>query len=511
MKNKVAAVLPGILLFLASLILGICVYQDYGVSWDEPAQRLIGQMNYNYVVHGSDSLFTFADKDYGAAFELPLMVMEKTLHLSDDSQVYPARHIATHIFFLISVFCGYLLVLRLFGKQWIACLAFIMLAFAPRFYAHSFFNTKDIPFLSALLISLAVFEIAHRQKKLGLFFLSGISAGYFTGIRMMGIVPVTFMLLFLFTDIIVAWVRKEEWRTSLKRLSLFTLGFGVCLYAVFPFLWQHPIDGISFCLQKMAHKEYAGKNLLMGQYMPTDALPWYYLPFWISATLPPLWLLAGIGGLVFTVISFCKKPIIFMQSSHGRNLLLYAMCFSAPVTAVIVFRSVIYDEWRHLYFIYPSLVLLGAGFVNWLSEMRLRKVLIAVCSVQVVLLAWFMVGAHPFQQVYFNELVPRKKEYLRKNFEFDYWGASVKQAIEHLVATNPGKVLKIVDPGFELYIKNNVAALPPHIRSRIQLGNEENSDFLITTYRYHPQDFEYPVYYSIPVLNSSIVCIYKLR
>jgi hypothetical protein len=511
MKNKVATVLPGILLFLASLILGICVYQDYGVSWDEPAQRLIGRMNYNYVFHGNDSLFSFADKDYGAAFELPLMVMEKTFRLSDDSRVYPARHIATHIFFLFSVFCGYLLVLRLFGRQWLACLAFIMLAFAPRFYAHSFFNTKDIPFLSALLISFTIFELASRRRQLFLFLLLGISAGYFTGIRIMGIVPAAFMSFFLLADVVICIFRKQQAMVPTKRLLLFLLGFLICLYAVFPFLWQHPIDGISFCLQKMAHKEYAGKNLLMGQYIPTNALPWYYLPFWISVTIPPLWVFAGVGGIIFTAISFLKKPIYYLQSHHGRNLLLYAMCFSAPVTAVMLFHSVIYDEWRHLYFVYPSLVLLGIGCINRLSQARTLSVVMAACAIQVLFVCGFMVSAHPFQQVYFNEAVPREREYLRKNFEFDYWGASVKQALEHLLYTNPGKILKIVDPGFELYIKNNVAALPPADRARIQLGTEENSDFLITTYRYHPQDFEYPVYYSIPVLNSSIVCIYKLR
>lgn len=511
MKDKVVAILPGILLFLAALILGICVYRDYGVSWDEPAQRLIGQMNYNYVFNGNDSLFSFADKDYGAAFELPLMVMEKKLHLSDDSQVYPARHLATHIFFLISVFCAYLLVLRLFGKQWLACAAFIMLAFAPRFYAHSFFNTKDIPFLSALLISLAIFEIAYRRKHLLVFLVLGISAGYFTGIRMMGIVPAMFMMLFLLADVVMAFVYKQRAAAPLKRLLLFLLGFAICLYAVFPFLWQHPIDGVSFCLQKMAHKEYAGKNFLMGEYVPTNSLPWYYLPFWIAATVPTVWTVAGIGGILFTAISFCKSPTTYLQSHRGRNLLLYAMCFSAPVFAVMLFHSVIYDEWRHLYFVYPSLVLLGIGFMHWLSQTRFRAAVIALCAIQILLVARFMASAHPFQQVYFSEAVPRKKEYLRKNFEFDYWGASVKQALEYLLRTNPGKTLKIVDPGFELYIKNNVAALPPADRGRIQLGTEENSDFLITTYRYHPEDFEYPVYYSIPVLNSSIVGIYKLR
>ena len=37
------------LFFLSLLMIGIYIYQDYGLSWDEPTERLTGLVNLNYI------------------------------------------------------------------------------------------------------------------------------------------------------------------------------------------------------------------------------------------------------------------------------------------------------------------------------------------------------------------------------------------------------------------------------------------------------------------------------
>src|SRR5882757_3909121 len=118
------------------------------------------------------------------------------------------------------------------------------------------------------------------------------------------------------------------------------------------------------------------------------------------------------------------------QQSH--TMAYYLLCFTGPIAAVLILHSIIYDDWRHLYFVYPSFVMLALYFVNKLYDTKLRMVVLGAFGLQVLLLAFFMIKEHPFQQVYFNEFVSHDKEALRKNYELDYWGSSFKQGLEHL-------------------------------------------------------------------------------
>ena len=63
-----------------------------------------------------------------------------------------------------------MLAYRLFGSRLVALFAMLLFLLHPRLYAHSFFNTKDLPFLSMFAIAL---YLIHR----------GVSAGYGLGVR----------------------------------------------------------------------------------------------------------------------------------------------------------------------------------------------------------------------------------------------------------------------------------------------------------------------------------------
>lgn len=510
MKGHLAKYYPGILLLLISMAVGAWVYDDYGMAWDEPAQRLIGQVNYNYIFNHDPALLSFYDKEYGAAFELPLIFIEKLFHLKNLRDIYIARHLATHFFFLIGAFSFYVLTYNIFRKQWLAVLGFLMLVLMPRIYAHSFFNTKDIPFLSALIIALTLCHAAFIRRRPVLFLAAGIASGYFVGIRIMGVIPLSFMGLFLLWDAAEALIRKREQKKTVFSLLLFIAGFCCCLYAVWPFLWSHPIDNLKHCLEKLAHKEYPQGNLIIGTKNLSADKQWKYLPVWFSITVPLLWLITGLAGMVAVVVTLTMKPVRFMHDRTERSFILFLSCFAVPAVAVIAFHSAIYDEWRHLYFIYPPFVLLGLYFINK-SATKWKEITITACSVQIVLLICFMIKHHPYQYVYFNNAVPHKEEYLRKNYEFDYWGISVQQALRCLLASDHNATLKIYNPDFEPYIKNNVSILPANERDRIKLCSIDECNYFITTFRYHPEDFNYPVFYKIRVLNSTVVCIYKIR
>ena len=352
----------------------------------------------------------------------------------------------------------------------------------------------------------------NKNKPL-LFFLLGIVCGYTTSLRITGIMLFSFLLLFLLIDLLTSYANKGNIKKSISSIILFATGFCVMLYIVWPYLWHDSFTRFMEAFKRMSHFEWNGYVLLNGQYEHSQKLPWDYFPTWFLITNPEMWLLAGIAGIVWISINFFKKPLSFLKNTNDRNFLLYLMCFCAPILAAIVFHSAMYDDWRHLYFIYPSFVLMALYFINKMLQTRYKLIVGGICVLEVVLISFFMIQNHPFSQVYFNNLVSHEKEYLRKHYDMEYWGCSVIQGLNYLLETDKSKIIK-VNENLAGIVDKNITLLPNEDRKRIQISENGNvdADYLITTFRLHPYDYpSYKIDYSISVLNSTILQIYKLE
>ena len=156
-------------------IVGVAVLDDYGVSTDEANLRLrVGGAALDYVLSlGREPLASDVHRFYGVAFELPLAAVERVFGLEDSRAVYLSRHLLTHLFFLAGGFFAWLLTYRMFGSRTLALFAMLLFLLHPRMYAHSFFNTKDIPFLSAFMIALYLIHRAFRRDSAAAFALCG--------------------------------------------------------------------------------------------------------------------------------------------------------------------------------------------------------------------------------------------------------------------------------------------------------------------------------------------------
>ena len=91
MKEKLSPYLPGIILFVVTLILGLAIYKDYGMGWDEPLQRDPAVLSWNYVVHGDQTLFKTETDNHGAGFELVLLFEFDDLVIVQDSENLNAK------------------------------------------------------------------------------------------------------------------------------------------------------------------------------------------------------------------------------------------------------------------------------------------------------------------------------------------------------------------------------------------------------------------------------------
>ncbi len=500
---------PGILLLCLSIIIGLFCYKDYGISWDEPEQRAMGVVSYNYIFHHDPALKTSVDRDHGVGFELVLTALEKKLNLTDNRGIYLMRHLATHLFFLISVFFGYLLMQRLFKNQLLSCLGFLLIAFNPRLYAHSFFNTKDIPFLSVFIICLFFFHVAFGKNKAWWYALLGLACGYATSIRILGVLLIFLIGLFFVVDIFNALRAKGNVFRIIRNSFIFLAAACISLVAMWPVLWESPLHNFVTNFRSLSHFPWDGLVLFNGKLEHARSLPWYYLPEWFSITTPLLWLVAGLAGIGFVIFGFIKSPSEYLNDLNSRSNLLYLLCFFMPLVSVVVLHSVVYDDWRHVYFIYPPFVLLALGAINKFASGKSKLILPVLCIVQLVFTGIFMVRNHPYQQVYFNQLVSQKKDNIRQHFEQDYWGSAFKQGMEYILSHDTSPAIKLdwrIRP-----VKTNIRLFKEADRNRIQFV-EDSADYFITTFRSHPSDYKYPaIFYEVNVQNSCIMRVYKLQ
>ena len=517
-NQKLAPYLPGILLFLLALIVSLITYKEYGMGWDEPTMRGPGLLNFNYMMHGSNDLFKKdVDNHHGAAYELVLIFIEKGLRLKDSRDIYEMRHIVTHIFFLLSAFCAYVLTLRLFKDKWLASLSFLMIVLNPRLYGHSFINSKDIPFMCMTIVTLMLSQIAFEKDRKWLFLLLGLACGYATSIRIMGVMFVVFIGAFLLLDLISDMKKKEKPIKQLINMAMFGLGFCLLLYISWPFLWKSPVHKFNETFSTMSHFGWTGSVLFEGKIIVSTQIPPNYFPVWFFISNPLLWLLAGFAGLILIGFDFFKKPIVFFQNTQERNFLLYIACFLVPIFAVIALHSVIYDDWRHLYFVYPAFVFMGIYAVHKIWKGKIKIAVQAICGTQVAFILFFMVANYPFQYVYFNPLVSHDEEFLRRNYEMEYWGTSMKQGLEYLLENDTAKVITVCAT-YKGPLDNNILMLPPDQRKRFAWTEDAmKGDYFLTNFRLHPEDYPddahaFPnIEYDIKVLNSTIMRIYFMK
>jgi len=501
------------------LAIGTKVYSDYGIAWDETYSRKTGLISYNYVFHNDNSLKTFKDKDYGVAFELPLIVAEKLLALDDSRDIFLMRHLFTHLFYLVGTVGLYILLYILFESPFLALTGTIMLLCNPLIYSHSFFNSKDIPLMSLFIICALSFVIAIKKQRVVYFILFGFLCGLLTNLRVIGI------LFFGLTTVIAAidfLINKQKTKILLCYVG-FALAFTITLISSWPYLWDAPIQNLMTVIKNMSKFRWDRDVLFLGTFYKSNNLPWTYIPTWIGITTPLPYLFLFFSGMFFLILRIIRHPELLFSNNVDRFLIVFFLIIIFPFIAIILLHSIVYDGWRHLYFIYPFIILVAVyglnaycKLINHSNKIFIYCVTYGFLSIGVIKTVIFMIENHPYQNVYFNEIVSKKEQAIRNNFEMDYWGTSYKQALEYVVSNDESSVINIMvanDPG-----RYNALILNSHERSKINFvdwapGNLNLTDYVISNYRWHPKDYEFlpeKKYFNVKVLNSDIISVWKI-
>ena len=458
------------------LLAGLVAVDDYGVASDENTQRRLALVTWDYIRGDNTDLLTHWDRFYGVAFELPLLLVERALGLTDSRDIHLLRHILTHIFFIVGGFFGYRLAYRLSGNRLIAIFALLLYLLHPRLYAHSFFNSKDIPFFSMFIIALYLLERAFRRDTVGAFILGGIAVGLLINLRIMGIMLVPAVLAMRALDLYFASGGIERRRILLTGGG-FILAVGVTLYVAWPYLWGDPGGRLIEILLRFSHYPNEAAQLFRGRWIDNEVPP-DYVPVWFAITTPPAALLLGLVGMAALAWSSIARPRSIFGNGGNRFGLLLLACFALPAIAIILLDSNLYNGWRQLYFIYAPGGLLAALGLGWLLRALpagyWRAGVVGLAGAGLGLTGLQMMQLHPYQQVYFNFLVDRETPgYLGTQYDLDYWGLSPYEGLQYLLTAYPEQPIKVD------YVVGDREILPAADRERIWVVAAEDAEFHI--------------------------------
>ena len=514
------------------LIAGLAIVDDYGVSWDTADQRFIAIYALNYILHDDQTLLQKdADRFYGAAFELPLLLLtERVLGLEDLRHVFLARHVLTHLFFLIGGFCCYLLALRLSGDRLIALLVMLLFLLSPRLYAHSFFNSKDPVLASAFVMTLLFVSRAFDKDSLGAYRECGMAAGLLVNLRIMGAVLFAVVLVFR----VWAWCRAEGPAArgrAAATTGVFALWGVVVLFISLPYLWGDPAGRLAEYWTTLANHPHITFELFRGEMFSSAAFPWDYLPRWFAISQPPVTLLLGLLGL--GALGLAAGGVVRRGAGAGpvaawggggdelRFGVLLTTCFALPLVAFVVLRPNTHDDWRYFYFLHGPFCLLATFALMGLRQLAVRGLQRrwvggaagALTAAGLCVVVVQMAQIHPHQYLYFNFLADRKTpERLRAWYEMDYYLMAQRQGYEHILRQMPASIINMKQRGrasSPRQINIHMQILPAAARNRFTHDPSRDPDFHLSNplRKNLPKEFSPPVLHRLKVYNNTILTV----
>ena len=436
------------------LCVGAFALDDYiPAQVDLGPQRLIGNAALDYLAGDGERAFRQLndppDRYYGAVFEAPLVLVERVLGLENSWDAYRVRYLLTHLFFLAGGGFSYLLALRLFNNRLLALAAMALFLLHPRLYAHSFFNSKDVPFLATFMISLYLVHRAFRRETLGAYLLCGAGIGLLVNLRITGIMLFAAVLVLRALDLAFAGKHKKrgEVRSWLTTTGAFALAAMLTYHASLPVLWTDPVGRFVELVRVLGSHPHPGYNLFRGEWLYSrDGPPFDYVPVWVGITTPPAVLLLALAGAVALAWRGLRRPRDMLRNTPLRLGLLLIALPVTTVVAVVVLGSNVYDDWRQLYFLYAPLLLLAVAGLHWLVGaacgrwMRTGAYVLTGAAVGVAVVS--LVRIHPYEDNYFNALTDRTTpERLASRYEVIHHFHSHRTVIASILAAHPSGTL----------------------------------------------------------------------
>jgi len=516
-KKNIIPALVVFFFFCAYILLGSLIYKDYGVSADEGVDFLRGKIDYARARGGSFSDFrNSCSNTINVCYYPPLfsMILFRAAPNGDLQTIYWRRHLVTFAFFAFSVFIFFLIGKKIFKDWKIGLLGSLFLIISPRIFAHSFYNPKDIPFLSAYIIAIYTLLLLLEKKNIFTAILHGIAIGVVCSIRTPGLIMIPITIFFYLFDLFMA---RKNWKSYLAAGGFLFISVIIAaglVYICTPILYRNTIQNYIQAFNIM--KQYpwqGGYQLYMGQNI-NNQIPWHYSIVWFSISSPIFYVvLFLLGGIILIIRSLKSRTREHFQ--YMRDFYLVGACGILPIISVIVEKSVIYLDNRQMYFVYPALLLISLyGFKSLVDILRKKNHYWRVWTALILMIGlaypvYFMIRYHPYEYTYFNFLAGSKMSVIKERFGLDTWGVSVKDGLEYIARSDPAQMINVEVIGI---YNGGWKLLDAQDRPRLNVLTPDPPDYIIETYRYYPekQVVGGKIVYSVKVGDTDILTVYKM-
>ena len=138
-------------------------------------------------------------------------------------------------------------------------------------------------------------------------------------------------------------------------------------------MWDDPIRNFLQIFSILSNFDIGIFNFYLGNYISAESLPWHYSLVWLFVTTPIFYLFLFFIGITFILTRFFSRLIKIDHNNSYKDLwrgnkelqdLLHLFIFFIPIFSIIILHSTLYDGWRHLYFIYPSFLMVSLSGLN---------------------------------------------------------------------------------------------------------------------------------------------------
>ena len=490
---------------------GFWVLGDYGVPGDTDDQRDLPLRLIDYLL-GQDVRFLHPiDRFFGVTFEFPLYLVERALGLDDSRDIHLMRHMVTHLFFLTGGLFCYLLVYRMFNSRLLAVVGMLLFLLHPRIYAHSFFNSKDAPFLSMFMICLYLTHWAFERGNVWRFLILGVAVGVLINLRVMGITLFLPIVVIRMMDCISE--RGDRRRVALT-VAVFVVSTLLTVYVSLPYLWTDPIGhsiewlGIAAAHPDRLSQLFQGELILSKNINPLE-----YVTVWISITTPPAVIVMSVVGTLVILLRGLIAPHVVFKNTQLRFCFLIMACLMSPIAIATFLDANLFNGWRHLYFLYVPLCLLAVTAVDWIRSIHflwLKILTHGAIGVGIAASVVSMASIHPHEYIYFNFLVDRTTpDHLRSQYETDYLFMSHLEGFNNLLDRYPSSSLHVQ------LSNNDVNDLSWEIlaeadRGRMIRENKPSDFYIVNYYTFRPygtemQDVTAPLIYRRVIYNNKFL------
>ena len=505
--------------FFIFFILAIFIHDDYGVSFDELMHRInaktslgyisefvdefsisrflnndLPSLSWYYAKTGSEKLSELGAHNYGVFFDVFLEYLEGIINFNDQKDFLTFKHFLNFCVFFIASILFFDLVSMKFNDWRIGIFGCLLLILSPRFFAESFYNMKDLIFMSLFIISMNTSCKYIINPTLKNIFWASITIALMIDIRSIGIfLPALVILL----TILKYFHKSISFRNLLTNSSILILLTSIFVILFWPRLWEAPYTNFVSSLSYFSAHAWNGHNFYLGKYIWAQNIPWHYLSVWIGITTPVLYLILFIFGIFLILRRLLNRLDKIDDNKKNYNDiwrgdkelldLFFLGLFLGPFVLIITSGATLNDGWRQAYFLYPPLLMIAlTGFYQIniiLKKLKISKYFLFIVSLFLMSTFFWMIKAHPFQNVYFNFIAGKNPgEY----FELDYWGLSDKEILERLLKKRPNDLIKIW-PSSDTPLDNNMInyIIDKKDRDRIKIVKYiDESNYIINNNRY---------------------------